>query len=275
MSARQASVATSSALRVSLATAIAYVQRTLAYAIEIVRWPLFPLLLYSSLMLTYSAAGRDRVDGVSPASFLLVGIFGMTLWSVAIWSGGYAIESERYTGTINSLFLTPANRDAVVIGYSLGAITVVVLPAMTAATVLGLIAGAEFQIAQPIAPIITGLALIVAALAMAHLLAGAFVLTRRANMFANFLQAPIYVLSGMVVPIDDLPGILQWFAFVFPVSAGIEALRATLLVGASLGDVSGPLTRLAVAAVLLFAAGHWFLGRVEHAARNAGTLDFE
>ena len=275
MTAAAPAIRTAGPSRVALSTAVAYVRRTMAYTIEIVRWPLFPILFYSTLMLTYQAAGRESVDQLSPEAFLLVGIFGMTLWSTAIWAGGYAIESERYTGTINSLFLTPANRDAIVLGYSLGAISVFVVPAMTVATVLGIVAGVEFDVSQIYAPLAAGASLVVATLAMAHLLSGAFVLTRRANMFANFLQAPIYVLSGMVVPIDDLPRVLQWFAYIFPVSAGMDALRATLLAGEPLSAVTEQLLRLLVISAVLFIAGHWILGRVEYAARDAGTLDFE
>jgi ABC-2 type transport system permease protein len=275
MTAGSLPVASSGPVRVALSTAVAYVRRTLAYTIEVVRWPLFPILFYATLILTYQAAGRQSVDGVSPESFLLVGIFGMTLWSTAIWSGGYAIELERDSGTINSLFLAPVSRDAIVIGYSLGAISVFVAPAMVIATLLGLVAGVEFNVSQAYAPLAAGIALMIAALAMAHLLAGAFVLTRRANMFANFLQAPIYVLSGMVVPIDNLPKALQWFAFIFPVSAGLDALRGTLLSGEPLGAVAGPIVRLLVISAVLFVAGHKILERVEDAARNAGTLDFE
>ena len=246
-----------------------------SYTIEVVRWPLYPLLFYATLLLTYRAAGRDSVDQVSPEAFLLVGVVGMALWSAAIWSGGYAIETERSTGTINSLFLSPASRNAVVIGYSLGAIAVFVLPTTLAAVLLALLFGVEFEIADPIAVAAAFGSLIVAALAMAHLLAGAFVLTRRANMFANFLQSPIYLLSGMLVPVGDLPEVVQGFAYVFPISAGMDALRSTMLSGAGLGAVADPLLRLLVVSVVLVLAGHLLLGRVEHAARNAGTLDFE
>ncbi len=250
-------------------------RRTLAYTIEVVRWPLFPLLYYVSLYFTYEAAGRDSVGATTPAAFLLVGIFGMTLWSSAIWSGGYAVESERSAGTINSLFLSPASRGAVVLGYSLGAITVFVVPTMVVATGLALALGVDFEIADPLAVGVAFCALLLAALAMSYLLAGAFVLTRRANMFANFIQSPIYLLSGMVVPVDDLPRVLQWFAYIFPISAGMDALRGVLLTGATLDEISGSVMRLVLISVVLMVAGQYLLERVEHAARNAGTLDFE
>lgn len=268
-------IASAGTLRTCYATARAQIKRTLAYTIEVVRWPLFPLLFYVTLLFTYDAAGRTTVDNVSPAAFLLVGIFGMVLWSTAIWSGGYAVESERYEGTINSLFLTPAGRGAVVLGYSLGSLFVFVWPTMLVATGIAIVAGVDFVVNDPLAVLLSFAALIVAALALSYLLAGGFVLTRKANMFANFLQSPIYLLSGMMVPIDDLPEAVQWFAYIFPVSAGMEALRATLLAGASTGDILEPLARLVAASAVLMVIGHWLLERVEHAARNAGTLDFE
>ncbi|MEZ4521731.1 MAG: ABC transporter permease [Thermomicrobiales bacterium] len=264
-----------SSIRVCLATAATEIRRTLAYTIEVIRWPLFPLLYYVSLYFTYEAAGRDSAGSVTPAAFLLVGIFGMTLWSSAIWSGGYAVETERSTGTINSLFLTPASRGAVVIGYSLGAVAVFVAPTMLVATGLALVLGVDFNVADPIAVVVSFASLLIAAIAMSYLLAGAFVLTRKANMFANFLQTPIYLLSGMVVPVGDLPGVLQWFAYAFPVSAGMEALRGTLLSGQTLGMVGDSIVRLLIVSVVLMIVGQFLLERVEHAARNAGTLDFE
>ncbi len=268
-------IETYSLLRVCLATAAAEIRRTLAYTIEVVRWPLFPLLFYLTLYFTYQAAGRETVGQVSSAAFLLVGIFGMTLWSSAIWSGGYAVETERSAGTINSLFLTPASRGAVVVGYSVGAIAVFVAPTMVAATLLAIGLGVEFEVADPLALFLSFLSLLIAALAMGYLLAGAFVLTRRANMFANFLQTPIYLLSGMVVPVEELPQVLQWFAVIFPISAGMEALRGTLLAGQTIDMVYGPILRLLVVSVVLAFVGKSLLGKVEHAARNAGTLDFE
>ncbi len=263
------------ALRVCLATAVTEIRRTLAYTIEVIRWPLFPLLFYISLYFTYEAAGRESAGAVSPAAFLLVGIFGMTLWSSAIWSGGYAVETERSAGTINSLFLTPASRGAVVIGYSLGAIAVFVAPTMVVTTMLAMILGVDFDIADPAAVIVAFASLLLAAIAMGYLLAGAFVLTRRANMFANFLQTPIYLLSGMVVPVRDLPEVLQWFAAVFPISAGMDALRGTLLTGQTMSMISDSIFKLLAISLIVMVIGHWLLGRVEHAARNAGTLDFE
>lgn len=260
---------------VLIATARAEIARRSAYMIEIVRWPLWPILYFSVLLLSYQAAGRTTVDGVPAAGFLLVGVFGMALWSASVWGSGYAIEIERSEGTILSLFLTPASRSAVVLGYGLGVVAVSVLPTLAVLALLTVVSGASFDVSDPLAALLAGLALIGASQAVGYLLAGLFVLTRRANMFANFIQSPIYLLSGMAIPLDQLPDWLRWFAYGFPVSYGMEALRATLLRGASLNEVGTELALCALVSGLMIAVGAWLLHRVEEVAKRGGQLDFD
>ncbi len=260
---------------VLLASAWAEIQRTRAYTIEIIRWPLYPVLYYALLLLTYRASGRTVVDGVSVEGFLFVGTIGVMLWGSTIWSGGYAIETERTEGTINALFLTPASRAAVVFGHGVGSFAIFVAPALAVLAVLAAATGATFDIQSPVAVLLSFLALALGALALGHALSGAFILTRRANMWANFLQSPIYLLSGMVVPVSALPDWLGWFAAVFPMSAGMNALRHSLLAGAGLGDITGALVRFTLSSLALLVIGTLLLRRVEHVAKRGGQFDLD
>lgn len=260
---------------VLIATALGEVARVRAYAIEIVRWPLYPVIYYSTLLLAYQVSGRSIVDGVSAEGFLFVGTIGMVLWTSTIWASGYAIEMERTEGTINSLFLTPASRAAVVFGRGIGSYAIFIVPTLAVLTILAVLTGATFDIQSPVAVVLSFLALTLGALSIGYVLAGGFVLTRRANMWANFLQSPIYLLSGMVVPVSDLPDWLEWFAKVFPMSAGMSALRDSLLLGAGLGDIAGPLLRFSLSSLVLLGIGTFLLRRVEHVAKRGGQFDLD
>jgi ABC-2 type transport system permease protein len=260
---------------VMLATIRAEISRKCAYTIEVVRWPLWPVLYFSVLYLAYQAAGRDTVDGVSAAGFLLVGVFGMALWSTSVWTSGYTVEWERSEGTIQSLFLTPASRTAVVLGYGFGAMLLWVVPTSLILMLLTVATGATFNVGDPVAVVAAGLALVGAAQAMGYLLAGLFVLTRRANMFANFVQSPIYLLSGMVVPLDQLPDWLRWFSYGFPFSYGMTALRAALLDGASFDAIGAELALCLATSVLAIIGGAVLLRRVEEVAKRGGQFDFD
>jgi ABC-2 type transport system permease protein len=261
--------------RVLSATARRYVQRQSSYAIELIRWPVFPVLYFLSLYLTYSVSDRTMVNGYPVAGFLVVGVIGMVLWTSNLWASGYAIEFERHEGTLQSLFLSPASRSAVVLGYGAGSLLIMVVPTALVLLAITMLLQISFSVSSIAAVILSVGGMFLASVSLGFVLAGFFVLTRRANVIANFLQTPVYLLSGAVLPIDQLPSSLQWFSRLFPLSHGMDAVRGSLLAGASLADVQTSLIGILVSSSALFVAGALLLRRVERNARDGAELDFE
>jgi ABC-2 type transport system permease protein len=257
------------------ATAEAEARRRVAYTIHIIRGPVFPALYYLTLLLAYRAAGRSVVAGVDVEGYLLVGMIGILLWSSNLWASGYAIEHERQEGTLLALLLTPASRSAVVLGYGLGDWAVWVLPSVVVTGLLAWAFGVELAARDPLAVLLAAISLLGSTLALGYALAGLFVLSRRANLLANFLQSPVYLLGGMAVPVSALPAPLDRLAAVFPISAGMDALRLTLLAGASLDAIAPVLLELAALSVALLLAGVVGLRLVERAAKRGDELGLE
>lgn len=254
-------------------SAVGYLKRSNAYLIDILRWPLFPLMLYATLQITYAASGRAEVAGANVPGFLLVGIVGLLVWGATIWAGGYAIEWERSTGTIAALLLSPASRVAVVLGYGLGGI-VWLLPGFAMVALLALATGARFDVATPLAPLLAVATLVVGAVAVGFALASLFVLSRRANVLANFLQTPVYLLAGFAVPRQELPGWLRPLSDALPVSHAIDALRASSLRGAGVGEIGGEVGWALLTAAVFGLVGIGGLRRVERVAKRGGELEF-
>jgi ABC-2 type transport system permease protein len=259
-------------LAVTQATVRAYLRRFSAYAIELIRWPLGPLLTFASWRITYSVSGRAHVDGATAAGFLLVGIFGLITWTSTLWASGYAIHWERHEGTSPALFLSPASRAAVVAGYGIGSF-VWFLPSFLSVLILGVLTGARLHVADPLALALSVLALFVASLAAGFFFAGLFVLSRNGNLIANFLQTPIFLLAGFLVPLSSLPSYVRPLSDALPVTHAIIALRTTSLLGATLAQ-SGRQIALALALSLVF----WIIGllglrRMEYVAKRTGQLD--
>jgi ABC-2 type transport system permease protein len=256
-------------------TAHRYLQRQAAYTIELVRWPLFPILYFIALYLTYTVSGRDMVNGYPVAGFLVVGVLGIVLWTSNLWSSGYAIEFERREGTLQSLFLSPASRSAVVLGYGIGALAIMVLPTAVVLITISLFLNIEVAVSSITAVTLSIGGLILAAVALGYVLAGFFVLTRRANVIANFLQSPVMLLSGAIIPAQELPDSLQYFARLFPLSHGMDALRESMLAGATVADIQSSLLGILLTSLVLLIAGTILIRRVERDARNGAELDFE
>lgn len=255
-----------------IASGRGFVRRSNAYLIDVIRWPIFPLIFYGVMRLAYAASGQETVAGVDVAAYLLIGMFAFISWSGMIWSGGYAIEYERSEGTIGALFLSPASRIAVITGYGLGGF-VWMAPAFVVVGLLGVATGARFNVADPLAVAGAIGALVVGALATGFALAGLFILSRRANLLANFLQRPGELLSGALFPRENLPAPLRFLSDCLPISHALDALRASTLGAATLRDV---LPALALA--LTVSAAYGLLGivslrKVEYAAKRTGDLD--
>lgn len=255
-----------------LATTVASARRSAAYLIEIIRAPLFPLVYFATTYFAYAIAGRTTVDGTDLSGFLLVGLFGLEAWSASVWTSGYAIEAEREEGTIGALFMTPASRLLVIAGYGLGGF-VFKLPSLAVIALIGVLVGANLSIADPLAVAAAGGALAVASLAVGVALAGFFVLTRRANLLANVIQHPIYLLGGFVVAPNALPSWLRPLSDAVPFSHATEALRAAMLRGASLADIARQLVWTLGLSALCALFGAALIRRVEHAAKRTGQLE--
>jgi ABC-2 type transport system permease protein len=253
-------------------TCNAYLKRSNAYLIDVIRWPLFPLMLYATWWIAYDVSGQQQIDGAGVAGYLLVGMVGLITWTSTIWASGYAIEYERSGGTSAALFLSPASRVAVILGYGLGSL-LWMLPALVVVALLALATGARFSVADPLAPIAAMAAVVVASLATGFAFASLFVLSRRANLVANFLQLPIYLLAGFIAPREALPDWLRPLSDALPVSHAIDALRAGALHGASLAEIAAPLAMTLATSAAFAIVGAISLRRVEYAAKRSGQLD--
>lgn len=257
---------------VLLATARTYFAVLNTYAIQRVRNPLTLALNFSTWRIAYGLTGHGHVNGATVSGFLLVGSFGNIIWFSTLWSSGFALERARHEGTSGALFLSPASRPAVIIGYGLGSLAMA-LPAFVVVFILAVLTGAQFHVTDWSATVLSFAALVVGTLACGFALSGIFILSRRGNLIAGLLQMPIYFLAGFVVPVSRLPVWVQPVSNALPISHAAIALRQSALLGESL-LVTGPqlLWSFGVAAAV-GAIGYVALWRVERVAKHAGQLD--
>jgi ABC-2 type transport system permease protein len=254
------------------ATSVTSFKRSTAYVINVIRIPIFPAGMFVTSYIAWNAAGVEAIEGVNVSGFLLAGMIGLICWSSSVWWAGSAIENERYEGTIAALFLTPASRVAVVFGHGLGGL-LYMIPSFAVIGVLGALTGARLNVESLVAVVASGLALIVSSLAMGFLLASFFILTRRANLMANIIQHPLYLVGGFMVPRDQLPSWLHAFSQAMPVAHAVDAFRASMLASASLGDVRNALLATLLTASLFVLIGIVGIRKVEHVAKRSGQLD--
>jgi ABC-2 type transport system permease protein len=80
------------------------------------------------------------------------------------------------------------------------------------------------------------------------------------------------ILGGAYFPIDVMPGWMQKISYVIPIRYSLDALRSTMLKGASLVSVARPIEVLLGMAVFLLPASAAVFAATVRKGRREGTL---
>ena len=99
-------------------------------------------------------------------------------------------------------------------------------------------------------------------------LASTFVLYRHANAFSNLLEYPVWLVTGLLVPVSLLPGFVEPLSWVLAPTWGVRAVRESALGGDPLGAI-GMCALLSVTYLVLGAAT---MANFERLARQRATL---
>ncbi|GAA3394050.1 ABC transporter permease [Streptomyces roseoviridis] len=249
---------------VGVRTHVSYMSRS---PIEITFAVLVPLVYATLAVHLFRAAGDpDRLLTASVGAGL------MGIWGSVLFGSGGAVQNQRWLGTLETLVVAPTPLALVLLPVTL-ATAVIGTYAMGATVLWGvLLFGVPLDFAHPLL-FLLAVPVCVLALGMTGLLlAATFVLLRNANALANPLDTPVWLLSGLLVPITVLPAWTHPLSWALPTTWGARAVHAATSGGPGAGEVLVPLlaavalgSGYALAAVLV-------LGRVERRARAAATL---
>jgi len=210
------------------------------------------------------AAGRQTL------LFAALGTGMMGVWSTTLFGGGGAIAWQRWEGTLELLVSAPRRYDLTLLGQTLATTTFgfysMIATLAWGVILFGMPLEANFPLMLPLALLAAVLGLGV----MGMLLATTFVLYRHANALSNLLEYPVWIATGMIVPLALLPGWLGPISWVLVPTWGVEAIR-----GAAIG-ADPPWLAIGmcfVLAVVYYVAARRILVFVIDKARRDATLN--
>lgn len=193
----------------------------------------------------------------------------MGLWSSTLFGSGGMIQWERYQGTLESLLVAPRPYVLTVTGAALGTSTMG-LYSLVATLVWGrVVFQIPFHLEHPVLFFVAIPVTIIGLGMLGLVLASTFVLYRHANALSNLLEYPVWLITGLLVPVSFLPGWVAPIGWVLAPTWGIKAIR-----GSALGE-GDPLSAIGIALVLTvsyFVIGAFFLRHFEVLARERATL---
>jgi ABC-2 type transport system permease protein len=231
---------------------------------------IFPLLtiplqaLVSLAILVHS--GRSDL-----ASFALVASLLMTVGQMSFFDGSEILAQDRNQQILELAVASPTPYSRPLIA------RILVLTAMGAAgfveswLIARIVFGIHVVIYHPILFLVTGSLTVFAGAATALITTAVFCLTRTTRTYQNAISGPLYLLSGVLVPIQFLPVVLRPLSRVIYLFWSADLLRDSMRHG-NPEFVMPRLFAILVLGLIGGAFGAWLLRRMLNNLRRDGTL---
>ena len=194
-----------------------------------------------------AAAGRrdpvevsDRLvhePGSRYVDFVVPGLLGMNLMGSGIWGLGFAIVDARRKKLLKRLIATPMSRTQYLASFVLSRLTMLVIEV---ALLLGF---AVIAFGVPVRGSLAGLVTICLLSSLGFGALGLLIASRAQTVegvsgLMNLVMLPMWIFSGVFFSAGRFPDALQPFIQALPLTAVIDALRATMLEGAGLARLA-------------------------------------
>lgn len=201
------------------------------YKASLVSTVLFPLLFLASMGLGLGSLVDDAsggVDGTSYLVFLAPGLLAATAMQLAVGESTYPVmASIKWIKTYHAMLATPLGVLDVLIGHLLFIATRILIAATVFLAIMALFGAVDSPLAvlAVLGALLTGLAFTTPVVAFAAVMENdtgfAFLL--------RFVVTPLFLFGGVFYPVEQLPVVLEQFAYVTPVWHGVDLSRSLAL----------------------------------------------
>jgi len=192
----------------------------------------------------------------------------MGIWSSTLFASGGAISWQRWQGTLELLVAAPPAFLLVIFPLTLGSATIGLYSLTATLAWERLFFGLPFDPVHPLLFVVSLPVLIFGLAALGLVIATSFVLYRNANALSNMLEFPVWLVTGVIVPLSLLPGWTSVIGWVLAPTWGFQAVRRAVFGG----DVWPSIGMCLALSAVYFVIASVLMGIFERRARERATL---
>jgi len=188
-------------------------------------------------MLVFLGLGFRRVaipglpESVSYLQYIVPGIIGMTLLFTGA-SVGMSVLMDRQFGFLKEVMVTPASRISIALGRISGGATTSIIQALMM-LFISVFMGFRFPVLGDfLLSVLVMLLISVIFISISLILSSMMKDVHGFNALTNLVVFPLFLLSGALFPVSNLPVGIRIFSYLDPLTYGVDALR-NLMIGYS------------------------------------------
>lgn len=174
-----------------------------------------------------SAIRGAGIVGFSYQEFIFPGIIGQTLLFTSMFMG-ISVIWDRQFGFLKEILVAPISRISIFTGKMLGVSTDSMMQGMVV-LLLGPLIGVKITPMMVIAVIPLMLLITLGMVCIGLTLASFMSSLESYGTIVTFVNLPMFLLSGALFPVNNLPSWLLWAVYINPLTYGVDALRVVVL----------------------------------------------
>lgn len=238
---------------------------------------LWPVLTFISAYFGYKPFDMGKVAGTlsylnedNLIVFMLIGYVSLMFFQCFVQSA-WRFSMERIYGTLELVYLTPANRLAFIMGHAVSSLfeSVWLFIIFGAGILVSRIGYFNINFAAAAVGIVL---MIVLSMLWGMMLNSIFLFSRDTGFLFTILQEPVEIFSGIKVPTAVFPFWAKVVGAIFPLTYSAEVLRRSLLNGESLTSLGGFILISLGLGILMFLITITCLKMGEAHAKKTGSM---
>jgi ABC-2 type transport system permease protein len=241
-------------------------------ALVLLRSPfVFVVVLLQPIVFTSIALAGVRGPASASASQTLLGVGLLAMWASTVWTAGLLMRREQWQGSLVTLAYQPADLRLVVLGKCAGAVAVSFVFVVVAVAGTAVLLRIPVSVARPGPYALVIAATLCSVVVLGFAFSCVFVMSRAAVRIIEAILYPVFILGGLLLPLEMLPAFAQVVAYGLSLYWGGSLARA-----AAAGAATDPLAwaMLAATTATYAAVALAAFRTVMRRARELGTLDF-
>jgi ABC-2 type transport system permease protein len=230
----------------------------------------------SAMSIGFIGVGVEQAGGGSDQRLTTFLLIGSLLWSYLSMIFDILSETvswERWEGTIEYTFMSPASRATQLIGTSIYAIIYGVIRAAVIFGIISLFFDMDLSQANYASAIVILIICSVSLVGFGMVAAVMPLLSpEKGQQVTSIFTAMLLLVSGVYYSVDVLPEWMQTIAKLSPVTYALEGMRGAMLDGKGLGDLWSSIWPLLIMGAVLVPAGMLIFRAGERYAKRTGLL---
>ncbi|MDR1819674.1 MAG: ABC transporter permease [Methanobrevibacter sp.] len=160
-------------------------------------------------------------------SFIFPGIIAQSILFTSIL-GGVGILVDKQYGILKEIMVAPLSRSSIIFGKALGISTSVILQSGIL-LLLSFLVNVSMNVFTFILAILFCMLISLGLSSLGLLIASFMESTEGFNLIMTFIVLPLFLLSGALFPINEVPDWLSFIVYLDPLTYGVDALRRVIL----------------------------------------------